>query len=150
MIGYLMVNAFFKFPNGVKYPSIPCYVDKTTTVYPLEGEGFLTGPEYLLAKNQGCQFTIKSAFMIQPKTKFDVAKKTDVLIKPFYGIIKNIQALRREYPKGHINNMMYKEMGNGMYGNIVRGMSNKKSFDAATGKMNKITSTELSNPILAS
>jgi hypothetical protein len=26
--GYLIVNAIFKFPDSVKYPSIPCYIDK--------------------------------------------------------------------------------------------------------------------------
>jgi len=27
--GYLIVNADFNFPSTVKYPSIPCYNDKT-------------------------------------------------------------------------------------------------------------------------
>lgn len=45
--GYLIVNTDFEFPKNVKYPSIPCYIDKTSTVYPLKGENaFLTGPEY--------------------------------------------------------------------------------------------------------
>jgi len=44
MTGYLFVNCKFKFPTEVKYPSIPCYIDKTTTVYPLSGSSFLTGP----------------------------------------------------------------------------------------------------------
>ena len=40
--GYLIVNTKFEFPENVKYPSIPCYIDKTTTVYPQSGEAFLT------------------------------------------------------------------------------------------------------------
>jgi hypothetical protein len=40
--GYLIVNTKFEFPESVKYPSIPCYIDKTTTVYPLSGEAYLT------------------------------------------------------------------------------------------------------------
>ncbi len=47
-----MVNCDFEFPSNVKYPSILCYVDKTTTTYPLKGTAFLTGPEILLAKKQ--------------------------------------------------------------------------------------------------
>lgn len=35
--GYLIVNADFEFPQNVKYPSIPSYIDKNTTVYPLKG-----------------------------------------------------------------------------------------------------------------
>lgn len=29
--GYLLVNGTFQFPETVKYPSIPCYVDSSTT-----------------------------------------------------------------------------------------------------------------------
>jgi hypothetical protein len=152
--GYLIVNGDFKFPQTVKYPSIPCYVDKTSTVYPLEGTCYLTGPEYWLARQQGCVFEIKSAFYINPKTKSQFDPKTekyvDVEMKPFHGIIKDIQAKRREYSKGTIDNLFYKEMGNSIYGNVVRGMSNKKSYDSLTGKTFRVTATDLSNPILAS
>jgi len=52
--GYLIVNCSFKFndDDDVKYPSIPCYIDETTTIYPLSGSSLLTGPEYILAKNK--------------------------------------------------------------------------------------------------
>lgn len=64
--GYLIVNTYFKFTWHVKYPSIPCYIDKTTTVYPppLQREAFITGPEFLLARAQGCKFNIKSTLYI--------------------------------------------------------------------------------------
>ena len=152
--GYLIINTKFIFPEHVKYPSIPCYVDKGTTVYPLEGETYLTGPEYLLAKNQGCEFNIKSAFYIPPKCKKVFNKSTkeldDIEIKPFLNIINDIQEKRRSFKKGTVENALYKEMGNSIYGNVVRGISNKKTFDSLTGKNFRVTATELSNPILAS
>ena len=150
--GYLIVNCNFKFPCDLKYPSIPCYIDKTTTVYPLNGSAYLTGPEYLLAKHQGCVFDIKSVFYIKPKEKISNknGKVLVELIKPFNAIIKNIQSLRRKYVKGTLQNTLYKEMGNSIYGNVVRGISSKKSFDSLTGKMFRVSGTELSNPILAS
>jgi len=152
--GYLIVHTNFKFPPTTKYPSIPCYVDKTTTVYPLTGNGYLTGPEYLLAYTQGCEFDIKSAFYIHPKVKKTWNKTEEKFdetnIKPFQAIFNDIQEKRRRYKKGTVENALYKEMGNSIYGNVVRGMSNKKSFDSLTGKMFRVTATELSNPILAS
>lgn len=57
--------------------------------------------------------------------------------------------IRRGFPKGTINNLLYKEMGNSIYGNVVRGISNKKEFDSLTGNTTRVTGTELSNPILA-
>jgi hypothetical protein len=149
--GFLIVNVDFVFPDNVKYPSIPCYIDKTTTVYPVRGSAFLTGAEYLLAIRQGCKITIKTAFKIESKlVKNNNESDNDKTIKPFHGIIKDIQDKRIIYPKGHINNLLYKEMGNGIYGNVVRGMSDKKSYDSLTGKSHRVTGTSLSNPILAS
>jgi hypothetical protein len=152
--GYLIMNCSFKFPDSTKYPSIPCYVDKATTVYPLSGECTLTGPEYLLARNQKCEIKIKSAFYIPPTTieqKIPGRQKpVEVTIKPFQQIVHELQTLRRGHEKGHVLNALYKEMANSIYGNVVRGIANKKSFDIKTGQMLRISGTELSNPILAS
>jgi hypothetical protein len=43
-------------------------------------------------------------------------------MKPFNAIINNLKTLRRQFPKGTVNNMLYKELGNGIYGNIVKGL----------------------------
>jgi len=112
---------WFQIQFECQYPSIPCYIDKTTTVYPLSGSSFLTGPEYILARNQGWDFKIKSAFYIHPKEVLNVQTNTHEVLKPFYTIIPDLQTLRNKYPKGHINNMLYKELGNGIYGNVCKG-----------------------------
>ena len=152
--GYYIMNGSFKFPDNTKYPSVPCYLDESTTVYPLRGNCILTGPEYLLARNQKCEITIKSVFYIPPTTierKLKKLNKTIVeTVKPFYDIVDELQAKRREYPKGHVLNALYKQMANSIYGNVVRGISNKKSLDTKTGSMIRMSGTELSNPILAS
>ena len=152
MKGYLVCNANFKFPEDTKYPSIPCFVDDTTTVYPLQGEALISGPEFLLAKNQKCCIEIKSAFYIPPTEIKTERRGMNITLttKPFYSLIKSLQMKRREYPKGHIMNSLYKEMANSIYGNVVRGISNKLSFDTKTGQMFRMTGTQLSNPILAS
>jgi hypothetical protein len=54
-----------------------------------------------------------------------------------------LQKLRKDNPKGTILNLLYKEMGNSIYGNVVRGISNKKSFDTLTGKSFRVTGTDL-------
>ena len=150
--GYLVFNASFKFPDGIKYPSIPCYIDNTTTVYPIRGEALISGPEYLLARNQNCVFEIKSAFYIPPKeTRVKVrGMPITITTQPFNSIIKNLLTKRREFPKGHIMNSLYKDLANSIYGNVVRGMSNKLNFDTQSNKMLRMSATQLSNPILAS
>lgn len=59
---YYLIHADFQFKASVKYPSIPVFVDQTATVYPLSGRAFLTGAEFLVARNQGCNFNIFSVF----------------------------------------------------------------------------------------
>lgn len=77
-------------------------------------------------------------------------KNEAILMKHFNAIINKLQSLRIQYPKGTVNNMLYKELGNGIYGNIVKGISNKKEFDTLTGQMSRVKASELSIPILAS
>jgi hypothetical protein len=158
MQGYLIINGSFKFPSNVKYPSIPCYIDEASTIYPLEGSCLLTGPEFIVARNQGCEFKVKSSFYIPPTTE----KTTDYknknknndnvskLVLPFHDILKELQLLRKQHPKGSFLNLLYKDIGNSIYGNVVRGVSNKKVFDSLTGQMTRVKGTDLSNPILAS
>jgi hypothetical protein len=73
----------------------------------------VTGPEYLIAKRQGCEFNIKSIFNFPPtesdwaekgednlKDKTKPLEETEVYIKPFHEIIKDIQSQRDQTPKG--------------------------------------------------
>lgn len=156
--GYLIVKTEFEFPESVKYPSIACYVDKTTTAYPRKGKAFLTGFEYLTAQSQGCQFEISSGVYIPFKTDSEDPEVLGDLINqrrhftnpPFFGIMQTVQSLRRGYPKGSLGNNMWKTIGNSIYGNIVSGMSDKKVFDIKTGQMRRIEASVLTNPVIAS
>lgn len=79
-----MVNCDFEFPSNVKYPSIPCYVDKTTTVYPLKGTAFLTGPEFLLAKkNKQTKTNKKTTKTTKKQQKLDPIKNEMLLQNRF-------------------------------------------------------------------
>ena len=48
--GYSAVRVKFKLPDKVDYPGIPVNLDENITIYPKEGEGVITGLEYLAAK----------------------------------------------------------------------------------------------------
>jgi hypothetical protein len=127
LYSYLVIQADFIFPEGTKYPSIPCYVDENCTVYPLRGSCVLTGSEYLLAKSQKCKFHLHDIIYTPFKRLEDSTE-----IKPFRQILQQVQEQRREYPKGSISNLMYKEIGTSIYGSVVRGRSNKRKFDIKT------------------
>jgi hypothetical protein len=138
LFSYIIIQCNFIFPDDVKYPSIPVYVNNIT-IYPLKGEALLTGSEFLLAKSQKCKFLFKEIYYIPFSDEY-----------PFKNIITKIQNLRNSFPKGSINNLMYKEIGNSIYGSIVRGLNEKLKFDNKTGTQKRIPANFLSNPILGS
>jgi hypothetical protein len=143
LYNYLVVSAQFEFPKDTKYPSIPCFVDENCTVYPLAGGAVLTGAEYLLAKSQGCQFKIDDIYCTPFKADYNDPK-------PFSSIINLVQAQRREHAKGTISNLMFKEIGNSIYGSVVRGISDKRKFDLKTKGTIRMMGDELTNPLIAS
>ena len=54
----------FEFPETVKYPNLPVRLDFSSVVFPLTGESFCTGHEFLLAMNLGCKIRILSGVYI--------------------------------------------------------------------------------------
>jgi hypothetical protein len=149
LYSYIIIKGSFEFPKEVKYPSIPCFLDKTTTVYPLKGEAILTGSEYLVAKSMGCEFKLEDIYYI-PFTCFADNDGIVHIKKPFKNCIKELQNKRVTYAKGTINNLIYKEIGNSIYGLTVKGMSNKMKYDTKTKTTIRMGSSVLSNPIIAS
>ena len=139
LFSYLIIHADFEFPEDTKYPSIPCYVDTNCTIYPLKGKCVLTGSEYLLAISQGCVFSFIDIY----HTPFRVNK-------PFSAIISLVQTQRREHKKGTISNLLYKEIGNSIYGSVVRGIGDKRKFDIKSKGTIRMYGDELTNPLIAS
>lgn len=69
---------------------------------------------------------------------------------PFLNIINDLQAKRREHEKGTISNLLYKEMGNSLYGSVTKGINHKVKFDIKTNRTVRMEASDISNPILAS
>lgn len=61
---YTALKVKFKFFEKVRYPCLPVRVDKTSIIFPLEGESFCTGLELLLAIRLGCEIEILGGSII--------------------------------------------------------------------------------------
>jgi hypothetical protein len=144
LYSYLIIRADFEFPALTKYPSIPCYVDETCTVYPLQGSCVITGAEYLLALSQKCRFNYSEIYLIP----FTNSEHKDS--KPFSKVLSLVQEQRREHSKGSISNLMYKEIGNSIYGSVVRGIGDKRKFDIKSKGTVRMVGDDLTNPLIAS
>jgi len=69
---------------------------------------------------------------------------------PFLTVISELQSERRKHEKGTIENLLYKEMGNSLYGSVTKGINHKVKFDIKTNKTVRMEASDISNPILAS
>lgn len=153
---YVVLYVDFTFPKGTKYPCIPTRVDNDVDIYPLSGSSVITGCEYLVAKKMGCRLYIRDGVMIPFKRDHgSVGISKDKELKkvyetPFRDIMKGLQYKRRQYPKNTFYNLLYKEIGNSIYGQAAMGLSGKKVFDIKTKSFVRLNGDFLSNPIIAS
>jgi hypothetical protein len=156
---YIVMEVKFTFPDNIKYPSIACNVDQDVSAYTLQGHSVITGIEYFLAKQQGCDITLLNGCRIPSQKVTNQEKKEvkgefdflDLMTKtPFKEVIKILQSLRREHPKGTIMNYLYKEIGNSIYGLTAMGLSGKSSFDIKTQQPVRIYGGAYTNPLIAS
>ena len=54
----------FEFPSTVRFPNLPVRLDFSSIIFPLTGETFCTGHEFLLAMKLGCQIKILGGALI--------------------------------------------------------------------------------------
>jgi len=152
---YSAVRVKFKLPKSINYPPLPINLDSNITVYPLEGEGLVTGIEYLTAINILREALEKLS--IKEKSKYYIKLISGVYIPfkkkgyaPFKSVISELQAMRRSYPKKSSMERIYKDLGNMLYGKVVCGFSDKNHFDARSWSMRSIKGNNLANPIIGS
>jgi hypothetical protein len=161
---YSVLVVDFLFGSETKYPTIPVKMSEDITVYPLSGKDILiTGTEFLAAKEVGCNLKVKQCISIPFKgsivksdsESMDIGSSENITISgfkyknpPYTKVIKELQSLRRKYPKHSAMERMYKDIGNMAYGACVSGLSNKEKFNPRTGNMTRIKGSDLSNPIV--
>jgi len=89
---YTALKVRFEFPHTVKYPNLPVRLDFSSVIFPLKGETFCTGNEFLLAYRLGCKIEIVGGVWIpfsslEPITRSSISIKTRYVREP---ILKEI------------------------------------------------------------
>lgn len=110
---YTILKVKFKFPEICFYPNIPVRLDKSTIVYPLEGESICTRSEFLLAMNLNCEIEIEYGIYIPFYT---TNEKTDFNLK-----VRGLVEERRKHPAKSYYNLLYKLIANSGIGQMSRG-----------------------------
>lgn len=172
LLSYIVLEVDFNFPKDVRYPSIPTRVDDDVDIYPLKGTSYITGSEYLVAKSMGCRLYVKDGVIIPFKNRKikdeesynykieskDYSTERSLVesytydlkyASPYRNVIKGLQSKRRQHKPKTFYNLLYKTIGNSIYGQVAMGFSGKTSFDIKTQNYIRINGGDLSNPILA-
>jgi len=141
--GHVCGSAWIKFscPATIKYPPFPVKNGSDSLFFPLEGSCYATAPEIYLAHLMGCTIEIMHGVIVPW-----IPDSTSL----FEDFVRTVRNKRADYVKGSFQELMWKEIGNSLYGKHGQGLRAKNAFDTKTGVSKAIPYSKLSNPYMAS
>jgi hypothetical protein len=132
----------FRFPSATtRFPCLPVIAsDERGLVYPLCGEAHVTAPEIALARHMGAEVTILDGVLIP---------WVEDSPRPFEVVIRELSRRRKEHPPGSLQNEMFKQLGNSLYGKLGQGIKGTTSYNTRDDRRIEIGPSQITNPYLA-
>lgn len=135
-LGFARVD--FRFPEGTRFPCLPVRTE-AGLIYPLEGQSHCCAPEIYLAVKMGASVVIRDGIILPQNSN----------VKPFADFIKLATKMRKEYPKGSIFELAWKELGNGTYGKTAQGLREKRCYSSRKNTYDRLPPSKITNPFFA-
>jgi hypothetical protein len=135
-LGY--VHADFRFPEDVRYPTIPVRTNNGL-IFPLSGNSHFSAPELCVARDLGAEITIKHG-VIYP---------TDETVRPFGQFVQHCIEKRRTHTKGSLEELFWKEITNSTYGKTAQGLKEKRVYDMRAEGTKPLPESRITNPFYA-
>jgi len=136
-LGFALVE--FEFPENTRFPCLPVRCN-AGILYPLKGRSCCCTPEIALAKEMGAKLNILHGVVLPD----------DKDIPPFKNFISYTLENRNQHPKGSLENLFWKQIGNSCYGKLAQGLKKKRCFDTRSGQMKILPESKITNPFFAS
>jgi hypothetical protein len=131
----------FGFPVSTRFPCLPIDApDDHGLIYPLEGVSFATASEITVAMRLGAEIEILDGVI--------VAWRNDGC-RPFKAVIQDLQQRRNLHANGSLQNEMFKQLANSLYGKLAQGVKRTSVFDTRTEGHHTIGPSQITNPYLA-
>jgi hypothetical protein len=124
----------FAFPASEMYPCLPIRAEGGL-VYPLKGTTYCTGVEIDLALRLGATVKLREVRWFPPYHGADGKP-----VRPFAAFISRLNKERQGYAKGTLENVLYKEVANSLYGKLAQGIryqSSRELFADETGEFQR-------------
>jgi len=128
----------FRFPANTRFPCLPVRT-AGSLIFPLSGETFCCSPELYLARSMGAQIEIVDGIVLP----------TDFNNRPFEQFILECTKRRKSFPKKSLEELFWKELGNGTYGKTAQGLRRKRVFDSRSGSYQDLPESKITNPYFA-
>ncbi|MFF8801430.1 MULTISPECIES: DNA polymerase [unclassified Methylobacterium] len=137
-----LAHVRFRFSDPTRFPCLPVRTDHGL-LFPLEGESVCASPELALARRLGAEIEIVNGLIIPWASD-------DRLFEPF---TRMIQRKRRDaqavYGKGSLEDKLFKEIGNSLYGKTAQGVHPKRVFNSRKGFTEELRPSAITNPYFA-
>ena len=141
------------FQNETRIPSLPVRASSGRgLIYPLTGSSWCTGPELIVALNQGASIEVLQGLRI------DFVPNSP---RPFEEFARKISRIRKDAKSrgDQVLDSLAKEVGNSAYGKIAQAVAAQRSipddvdirrvFDVETETMRELGPSRISQPMLA-
>jgi len=143
----------FSFPNETRIPSLPVRASSGRgLIYPLAGSSWCSGPELIVALNQGVSIEVLQGLRV------DYVPNSP---RPFEEFARKISRIRKDAKSrgDQVLDRLAKEVGNSAYGKIAQAVASQRSipddvdsrrvFDVETDTMRELGPSRISQPMLA-
>lgn len=135
-LGY--VHADFKFPEDVRYPTIPVRTENGL-IFPLSGNSHFSAPELCVARDLGAEITIKHGVIFP----------SDHEVRPFRSFVQHCVKKRKEHKPKSLEELFWKEITNSTYGKTAQGLKEKRAFDMRERMTKPLPESRITNPFYA-
>ena len=137
--GFALVK--FKLPAATRFPCLPVRHQRYGLIFPISGTSYCTAPEIEVALNLGCDIEVVQGVIIP------WVSNSKPVFEPF---VRLVRQKRTSYPKKSFEELLWKEIGNSLYGKTGQGLKERTAFDTTSGLSKKIPPSAITNPYMAS
>ena len=131
----------FEFPDEVRFPCLPVRTDNGL-IFPKSGFSTTHISEIILAHKLGAKLEFEHGIEIDNQ-RFSKDRGQE---RPFREFTKICIDKRKEYPKGSLRNLFWKELVNSTYGKTAQGLRERRVYDLRDNETKRLKESKVTNP----
>lgn len=143
----VFANVNFEFPETVRYPVLPVRT-ANGLIFPRKGNSTTHISEIRLAHQLGCKLDLIEAKSVTTSGGGDPGAPAKS-IRPFADFARYCVDRRNAFPKGTLQNLMWKEIVNSTYGKTGQGLRERRVYDLRDAETKLLPPSDITNPAFA-